>query len=885
MMGEQTTYPLPSWLRGVAARPWLVRGSAAAALAVLGSAAYLLHRTTAGCFGGHVAIQVAGSSASLEALTTECGLPDGLGPSLLADLLFIAGYWWSSTIVIAAYWPRYEAPLLRRATAGVVLLPAAVALLDLVENGLMFAFVEVGDGKPEYTSERAAVALGSVAWGKWSLVAVLAVVLVMAAAVGWSRRGEPAFGRPAAKTATAGRAARAAAPARTHGSGVLGVCLSGGGIRSASFSLGVLSVLEQRGLMKRARYLSAVSGGAWAATSWTLQRAFRPPSEPSDSAADQVIDRLKGASYGVPRRRYLLNGPGGWLLPLGWVLLCALVNLVLIAALVHALAWPVGKLLGSGYVSSELGATQQPGFYIGIVGLLAVVVSLASHRTAGLRPLAWGVVAIGVALLGLFWAAGTLPASNPAANIPAQSAITARFALIAGAFAVLAGGFGRLLTPLLTSLALPRLVKALPRVLGVVLLAGVLAWAAIVIYLVAVGTWSSWWVYGAWLAGLGIGYILSNPNSPSLHNIFRKRLQRSFDPSADHAALLSMQDGRHVTWPELRGKTRASAPGAPVDEERVPELVLCCAQQRNGLSAGGLPAESFTISPFRVRRGSDELDTVNYLATGCAGYAHFCTVGAWMATSGAAVSSAMGRASLGSTNAFLAAVNADLGMWLPNPALVARTPEPERKAVFRRPRFAYLLKEILGWYDCADRFVFVTDGGHWENLGLVELLHRGCTEIVCVDASGDAPGSFATLRQAFDLATLDVGGFRPPRDLDDDLAPLRASAGRLPGRLSTVLTAHYGDGCPVRIHYTKMQLDETVPPALRRFAIADPHFPGYSTARQMLSDKQLDALIDLGKHAGARLMDDVGELEGSVAARMTRLRIVISAYLTSGIGL
>ncbi len=41
------------------------------------------------------------------------------------------------------------------------------------------------------------------------------------------------------------------------------VCLSGGGIRSAAFSLGVLQVLAYRGLLTQFHYLSTVSGGGY----------------------------------------------------------------------------------------------------------------------------------------------------------------------------------------------------------------------------------------------------------------------------------------------------------------------------------------------------------------------------------------------------------------------------------------------------------------------------------------------------------------------------------------------------------------------------------------------------------------------------------------------
>ena len=68
----------------------------------------------------------------------------------------------------------------------------------------------------------------------------------------------------------------------------LGVCCSGGGIRAAAFALGALDQLERAGVMDRARWLAAVSGGNYAATSWTLARV----DDRSGHAAADVIDWL-----------------------------------------------------------------------------------------------------------------------------------------------------------------------------------------------------------------------------------------------------------------------------------------------------------------------------------------------------------------------------------------------------------------------------------------------------------------------------------------------------------------------------------------------------------------------------------------------------------------
>src|SRR6202035_725989 len=53
----------------------------------------------------------------------------------------------------------------------------------------------------------------------------------------------------------------------------VGLALSGGGIRSATFNLGVLKALHEFRLLKHVDYLSTVSGGGYIGAWWTAWRA------------------------------------------------------------------------------------------------------------------------------------------------------------------------------------------------------------------------------------------------------------------------------------------------------------------------------------------------------------------------------------------------------------------------------------------------------------------------------------------------------------------------------------------------------------------------------------------------------------------------------------
>ena len=72
------------------------------------------------------------------------------------------------------------------------------------------------------------------------------------------------------------------------------------------------------------------------------------------------------------------------------------------------------------------------------------------------------------------------------------------------------------------------------------------------------------------------------------------------------------------------------------------------------------------------------------------------------------------------------------------------------------PRQVRLLYEVVGRHRVRSTFLYVTDGGHIENLGLLELLRRECTTIVCLDAAGGSTETFSTLGQAIALAASEL---------------------------------------------------------------------------------------------------------------------------------
>jgi len=74
-----------------------------------------------------------------------------------------------------------------------------------------------------------------------------------------------------------------------------------------------------------------------------------------------------------------------------------------------------------------------------------------------------------------------------------------------------------------------------------------------------------------------------------------------------------------------------------------------------------------------------------------------------------------------------------------------------------QPTLGMLWAEAAGHTSYRATWINVTDGGHYDNLGLVEALHRGAKNIVVFDASGDRPDTWFTLGGAMALARTDAG--------------------------------------------------------------------------------------------------------------------------------
>jgi hypothetical protein len=230
---------------------------------------------------------------------------------------------------------------------------------------------------------------------------------------------------------------------------------------------------------------------------------------------------------------------------------------------------------------------------------------------------------------------------------------------------------------------------------------------------------------------------------------------------------------------------------------------------------------------------------------------HDLSLPAAIAMSGAAISPSMGKMTRRPLTFLMALANIRLGVWLPNPRWLVDFEEDERlRKRYLRPRPSYLLCELLGLNRVGAKYLYVTDGGHYENLGLVELLRRGCTEVYCFDASGVGKGraEFEALGDAIALARSELGVEiefdSDPEDLAPDKESHVAKADMATGRIS------FPDGSEGTLIYVRNTITPKAPWDAQAYHKADPRFPHNPTIDQLYTDQKFEAYRVLGQRAG-----------------------------------
>ncbi len=239
-------------------------------------------------------------------------------------------------------------------------------------------------------------------------------------------------------------------------------------------------------------------------------------------------------------------------------------------------------------------------------------------------------------------------------------------------------------------------------------------------------------------------------------------------------------------------------------------------------------------------------------------------LGTAMAISGAAANPNMGYYSSSVVTFLMSLFNIRLGWWLGNTnAIGARLDYQDRPFYSKSsPTVAMLplLNETLGRTDENKRYINVTDGGHFENLAIYEMVLRRCKFIVLSDGAADLGFKFGEIANAIQKCKVDLGvdiqlvGSMNIRarsaEKEDDKQKVNKSRFAIARIIypETYVDAKTGDrkNRTGWILYTRPTYYEREPRDIMNYAQSNINFPHQSTGDQMYDEKQFEAYRGLG---------------------------------------
>ncbi|MGA8940793.1 MAG: hypothetical protein WB439_16645 [Acidobacteriaceae bacterium] len=214
-------------------------------------------------------------------------------------------------------------------------------------------------------------------------------------------------------------------------------------------------------------------------------------------------------------------------------------------------------------------------------------------------------------------------------------------------------------------------------------------------------------------------------------------------------------------------------------------------------------------------------------------------IGTAMAASGAAASPNMGYHTRPSVAALLAIFNVRLGWWTGNP----RNPTFWKQYA---PGIGYLLAELFAHATDKDHYVYLSDGGHFENLGIYELIRRKVRFIICSDADADPSFQFQDLGNAIEHCRADFGveiHMHTQQDFKLSNEPPFRIAHYAVGEI-----CYPGQQAKGILLYVKSSLTNDEPEDVLGKRASDPAFPHDTTANQFFNESLFESYRALGEH-------------------------------------
>lgn len=666
---------------------------------------------------------------------------------------------------------------------------------------------------------------------------------------------------------------------------IKGIALSGGGIRSASFCLGVLQALASENKLERFDYLSSVSGGGYlaGALNWLWSGLWREPGSKTQgfgvgkhdfpfgtegrrfNSNDKQGNRRQASLLRHLRQngKYLVPGKGITALSFFSIILRSLVMgfiaLMILAGFLFSVFYQLQIFEPDKSISVFFRGVGGVTLILGFVGLqILYVLMLAKHKYSGNN-------ASGYRLRRLFerWIPLPLKIALLCYVFAAIHWVQVSFNEVVLEVGSVSAALGAVFGVLGSESKWNKLIAFIPQSIKVVIGAALMLFGLLVLADLVVNQLVLQYPYlymaitaGSALLLVAIAYFLPI-NNISIHRYYRDRLMETFMPDAEKVfrgedcqeAIRSNRTGVH----ELGLGDRYQAPYPLINTN----VILVESEIAKFRGRGG---DNFILSP--LYSGSN--------ATGWRRTREFCdgniTLPTAVAISGAAANPDAGVAGRGlTTNAVISILmsifNLRLGYWASNP-------NPDREYAhnwipnYFNPGFV----EILEREDMNETapLVQLSDGGHFENLALYELFRRRARLIVICDAAADPAYEFADLANAIEKARVDFGvSVHLDKTELDKLVPAikpeqssREYAVAEKSYLMADVDYHDGSKTPAKLIYIKTTLWKDISADIHGYKRAHADFPDETTVDQFFDEVQFEAYRELGWQIAHSVMED-----------------------------
>ena len=377
------------------------------------------------------------------------------------------------------------------------------------------------------------------------------------------------------------------------------------------------------------------------------------------------------------------------------------------------------------------------------------------------------------------------------------------------------------------------------------------------------GTGTPWWEHGLVienthavsllilaLSFLGFGVLMGhyiNINKFSLHGMYRNRLIRAYLGASGNR-----DDANKFTGFAQSDNLQMSELQPELKPFHVFNMALNLVHGSR-LAWQQRKAESFTVTPLYSGHC-----TLGYRPSAQYGGPKGITLGTAITISGAAASPNMGYHSSPVIGFIMTLFNARLGAWMGNPGKAgAKTWQKSGPS----SAIASLIKEAFGLTNDTNEYVYLSDGGHFENLALYEMVRRGCRSIIVLDSGCDPEFKYEDLGNALRKIRIDQ---KIPIEFDQSLKLLLAKQTRfaIAKVRYSALDEKRQDGY---LLYIKPMMLGGEPPDVVAYQGANRDFPHQSTSDQWFNESQTESYRMLGAHSVDEICagwDGVGGLNG-----------------------